>query len=587
LYPLIIGDNKLLFLFNPTIEGVVKLMESYINPITLLGLTPLSIDDLTQSNIRKASKRLIADVELSDNQILIYKRNSLNQSDIHTLVQTLDNENIRLMHFIIYQNPSLLSFLEQGNLSGDIDPKLISNKQLIKFVSPYFAINYSKLYSEALQEWDMAQLDILNGYLQFILPENVGTAFGRAERALMTIDQQIQTFKQNFAEEKSYSDVQVLREIDQILKGSLDYDLKKLPSVFDNQLENIAVSIRSFAIEMCNKYNLIKLAMNLANRAMHFARTPILVNRLEDDLISLKKISSQIADEGKNFRNEMLDAVKTIFQVVQENGGTKVNITKFNDVLTDVFTPEVVIAIKNDENNNFKNDFRTYLFRIIQILGYKNCSNLIQTFKALFEESEENRQQFNKTIMLAKKTDKMFFGRKIMQISQVIIKLASPFVLILLIWGVGSLISFFDRSNASSSTPSVSAPNLSVSSNSTVHQNEDHVVVGQYSCSKYDMSKLEELRPSETLKQRIDDAKGELDILSQTLNEQSAKIKTIFVDKTDQVSIDNYNSKVNQYNITLQDYRSKKEAYDQLIVTYNAAVDEYNQYLEEHCTKIK
>ena len=118
---------------------------NFINPIDLFKLTKTDPSTIDTGLIKKAKKRLQADIELSDIDYIEYKGIKVSKTDIDRVVNELeDKEKIEFYSFIANYK-ELNEFLINGS------PELFSNfrhesifklKGFITFISPYFAEKY-------------------------------------------------------------------------------------------------------------------------------------------------------------------------------------------------------------------------------------------------------------------------------------------------------------------------------------------------------------------------------------------------------------------------------------------------------------
>ncbi|MFH0796981.1 MAG: hypothetical protein V2A65_08005 [Candidatus Omnitrophota bacterium] len=119
-----------------------------------------------------------------------------------------------------------------------------------------------------------------------------------------------------------------------------------------------------------------------------------------------------------------------------------------------------------------------------------------------------------------------------------------------------------NNSNAGINTGSY-PPTTNQTSDYSSNQN-DSVIIGQYRLSK----------------EQLDAEKQELTARSVELDKLLNQIKNTQVGQTDQVSIDNYNKMVDNYNREVKIWLKTKDE-------YNAKVDAYNNYLRANGTKIR
>lgn len=146
---------------------------------------------------------------------------------------------------------------------------------------------------------------------------------------------------------------------------------------------------------------------------------------------------------------------------------------------------------------------------------------------------------------------------------------------------VGWLI-FSDDGSSSSSTTNTYTPPAQTSNYNT---NDDSVMVGEYSCSRYHYNQAVALDPDET-EQQIDSARSALEYRTNRLETLKNEIDNSYVnDYSAQWEIDEYNEKVDEYNSLLPAYKRDLASLDSRIDTYNAQIQRHNNYLVANCTK--
>ena len=124
------------------------------------------------------------------------------------------------------------------------------------------------------------------------------------------------------------------------------------------------------------------------------------------------------------------------------------------------------------------------------------------------------------------------------------------------------------------------------SSISTDSTNEDsNVIVGDYSCSRYDSDKADSLGPSSYTENQIATEKIALQSLADEIDDLASEIENTYVNMESQYSIDSYNALVDDHNQKLIEYDNDSDALNVKIDSFNAKVAAYNNYLEAHCSK--
>jgi len=137
--------------------------------------------------------------------------------------------------------------------------------------------------------------------------------------------------------------------------------------------------------------------------------------------------------------------------------------------------------------------------------------------------------------------------------------------------------------SASNNSTSLSTSN---SSYAPPTPNENSVSNGQYSCSSYQSSQADSLKPKITLAD-LDWAEQDLITRSNALDALAAKIDNTYVDESNQYSLNMYNQLVNEHNTKLETLKKDIQTYERKLNQFNLQTDTYNNYLDANCTKIR
>ena len=88
----------------------------YINPIEILGLS--SVADTTSIDneiVKKAKRKLFADIDLSDNGLFEYYGLQLTKGDCEKVIDELTNNDLKEFYLYLSSNKKLNNFLVNGN----------------------------------------------------------------------------------------------------------------------------------------------------------------------------------------------------------------------------------------------------------------------------------------------------------------------------------------------------------------------------------------------------------------------------------------------------------------------------------------
>jgi len=156
---------------------------------------------------------------------------------------------------------------------------------------------------------------------------------------------------------------------------------------------------------------------------------------------------------------------------------------------------------------------------------------------------------------------------------------------ILIIAGIVIFTSWVVVSNDSGGSDLSTNTTVSPSQASNYDTNDDNIMVGEYSCSRYNYNQAVALAPIET-EQQIDNESTSLEYRSDEIDQLESKINNSYINSySEQWEIDQYNKIVNEYNSKLSAYNRDFANLDARIDKYNAQIQKHNNYLIANCTK--
>jgi hypothetical protein len=127
----------------------------FINPIELLELQNYSAKEIDSSLIKKAKRKLFADIDLSDDGLFDYKGVSLTKTDCETAIDGLENPDyVEFYLYLANNNQPLNDFLVNGDVSFFTkisQESIFKLPEFVNFISPYFAPQFDKALVNAFK----------------------------------------------------------------------------------------------------------------------------------------------------------------------------------------------------------------------------------------------------------------------------------------------------------------------------------------------------------------------------------------------------------------------------------------------------
>lgn len=151
---------------------------------------------------------------------------------------------------------------------------------------------------------------------------------------------------------------------------------------------------------------------------------------------------------------------------------------------------------------------------------------------------------------------------------------------------IGGVILFFGWIifSEDNSTSNTNTGSYTPSSATQMSPNNDSVVIGEYTCSRYHYNQAVALDPDESEAQ-ITAAENALEYRANELERLQSEIESSYVNEySSQYKINQYNAMVDEYNSKLFSYKRDAISLDSRIDKYNAQIAKHNNYLKNNCT---
>ena len=125
----------------------------YINPVEILQLSNVADSSQIDSDtIKKAKRRLFADIDLSDDGHYDYYGLQLSKGDCEKAINELSNNDLKEFYLYLTSNKKLNEFLVNGNESvfnSFKQDSIFKLPDFINFISPYYTPKFDKALSSA------------------------------------------------------------------------------------------------------------------------------------------------------------------------------------------------------------------------------------------------------------------------------------------------------------------------------------------------------------------------------------------------------------------------------------------------------
>lgn len=298
----------------------------YINPFELLNLTADNLATVDSVAVSKAKRKLLAEIELSDNNSIRHNGYELTKADCLRAIDDLDNRDKKEFHYFIYQDKHFNKFLSSGTLSFFDNYKAESIYKLpefLDFISPFFCEQYDKILSEYYKKGNAEAVSKILSVKPITNEAYQEKCYKRTYAFLRTINGNIEKIKKDIEsyEKNGYSNFAIGQKFNglvQEISGEVNVQLLNiLPSYFQQIRNQLAQTIRNLARDINNEpYFLYEPAFKIIEIANSISTDGLVKQTItkgyytikqnyDDDLKKAEeeKQAQQYSDEFTHYRN--------------------------------------------------------------------------------------------------------------------------------------------------------------------------------------------------------------------------------------------------------------------------------------------
>lgn len=240
----------------------------YINPIELLQLSNLEDSSQFDSNtLKKAKRRLYAEIDLSDDGHLNYYGLKLSKGDCERVIEELSDDEHKEFYLYLVSNRKLNEFLVNG--SEDIfhnfkQDSIFKLPEFIRFISPFFAVKLGKVLSNKFETGDVGFIKLVLKTSFFVLQKDSTTAYKSTSDILQRRLDKISRIRKKIKDQTSRFSEDNIHEVVILVKENFSTDLlNSLPSYFDSQILKIANEINFLNVAIWDNFDNMQVSEDL------------------------------------------------------------------------------------------------------------------------------------------------------------------------------------------------------------------------------------------------------------------------------------------------------------------------------------
>jgi hypothetical protein len=277
----------------------------YVNPLEILGLSNATdATSIDNEIIKKAKRKLFADIDLSDNGVFEYYGVELTKGNCEKAIDDLTNNDFKEYYLFLTHNKQLNEFLASGNeaiFKNFKQESIFKLPEFVKFISPYFAPKFDKALLTAFEN-DNAELTkaILNTS-SLITQADLNSAFKSVSNNIQNKIAEIDQITKDIKNEESVYDEDDIEELVELVKEHFPTNtLNCLPQYFQSQILKIATSINRLSNSILDAFDSTQVSYDLMEHLLNINIGGLDRPTFENNLKIIKKRNDEKIEQTKN-----------------------------------------------------------------------------------------------------------------------------------------------------------------------------------------------------------------------------------------------------------------------------------------------
>lgn len=333
-------------------------MMKYFNPYEILGADKLDLSDIEQ--IKKAKKRVLADIELDDNKVLQFKGIKLTKADCIRAFDDLDNTDKQDFYGHLLSDKKLNEFLTFGKTSffdSQRHESIYKMSEFIDFISPYFASQYDKAFTHAVKTGNSEKLKNLVNIPFQINHTYRDQLFNGSYHYLKLAIQEIDAITQQIKNETGTYDEDNVHELSEIVHEKLSPELfNALPEYFQSLRNQAANSIRNLSVNIFNNISDAQVAEDIMEIALEIDTDGLTKSKLEKDYEQISEINAerQEAAQHEDTLHTYAKKLITLKSLIQQADNKSVDLSSIKEQINGFIStaelnelPAVFVEVRN------------------------------------------------------------------------------------------------------------------------------------------------------------------------------------------------------------------------------------------------
>lgn len=352
----------------------------YINPIEILELNDTEVQEIDSSLVKKAKRRLFADIDLSDNGHYEYHGQNLTKSDCERAIEELEDKEKVEFYSHLASNLELNTFLANGKselLNNLKQESIYKLPAFVNFISPFFA---SKIDLVLLKSFLNKDFELFSSALRaenLISKDNLNRAYKSLSNEIQHKIVETDKLTKDIKEEISDYNDQDIEDVIEIIENRFPIEyLNKLPIFFQSQINKVAASINLLQLSIWNEFNTTYAPVKLLEHLLKLNIESVSKPTFEKNYSIVKKKHEERIEQEKNapLLREWARILISIQKKVKEVENETLTASEALSFVKSVFELKTL-----NDLPQFANEIRTqigYSIRSMSIASWNNQSDI-------------------------------------------------------------------------------------------------------------------------------------------------------------------------------------------------------------------
>lgn len=270
------------------------LLMSFINPIDILNLQSIDVLGIDPVLIKKAKRKVRAEIELSDDGQFTYNGASWAKSDVEKAIDELTDQTRLEFYHSIANNSKLNNFLSKGDIAlfdGFRIESIYKLPEFLDFISPYFATRYDQALSKAFKQKQLGSFKKIISVSPLVNSTDRDRAYKSTSTSIRNGINDLNLLTNELRTNENWPSENDVDAMSGLVEDKLPLTpINLLPNYLQGLRNQVAQSIRNLSVNLYNATGEAEIALELLQYAASFTIDGITMQNLEKDIKQLQEI---------------------------------------------------------------------------------------------------------------------------------------------------------------------------------------------------------------------------------------------------------------------------------------------------------